>query len=134
MYGPGPCHEIFSGSVGLGEGRCCPKRFRRWIYQNRRPDITKRPASPPTTPPPTAFDCLKLRDGKDESPEEAEGETAEAAMEVVWVDFTDVDELVFATVVFTTEEVGEGMAVDSVRLASCLASVWSKLSSAVTFR
>lgn len=117
MYGPSPCQDALSGSVGLGEGSCCPFRLiflRRWRYQYNRPQSKKRPARPPTMPPPIALSNFVIaaevgvslpegvvdEDGSAEEEEEAE---------VVDVAFCEV------LVDLMIDDVGEGIAVDSVR-------------------
>jgi len=70
-----------------------------------------------------AFSCLTLAGEDEESAADADGdEVMLVIVDDIVEDFEIVDELFCEELVLATEDVGDGMAVDSVKLASCLAS------------
>lgn len=107
------------------------------IYQkNKPPNITK-PANPPTIPPPIALSRFKVSgDMLSDDGEVLVGDgvglvdTTRPLEVFVWVD----DVLKGDVVVRRMVDVGDGIAVDSVRLVLSIALDWSKLSFPFTSR
>jgi hypothetical protein len=104
-----------------------------------------RPNKPPTSPPPIAFACAIEEEEEEEESSVAAGEeiTADAVVlagidcelivdEAILVDDVTLADADAFVVEVTVELVGDGIALDSVRLALFLAFVWSQLSTAST--
>jgi len=96
-----------------------------------------KPNKPPTTPPPIAFAWAIEGEEVDDSSVAAGDETTVDVVVLAGIDCELVDEATLADVVtladedafeVTAELVGDGIALDSVRLALFLAFVWSQLS------